>query len=333
MTNIPTEKRKPTVSVVIPTIGSRNDWLKRAVDSAIAGWNENECEVLVILNYNLKEFEKIKEIFKDYKNVSVEKSEISGVSAARNRGISLAKGEIIRFLDDDDYLYPNVAVKQVEELVSTNADLSSYGIDLIDQNMNHLKPKIPFHSDCIIGLCSKNRLQYPVSFAYRLNSIKNIQWNQALSQAEDTLWLLSILAEKLNLRWIYSRDIVGVWFQHRAPRLSRPYSSGKAALLIGLMLIQIASQLSKDEMHKQRLASISDAIWSCFFAGFKYSPFRWTSVYRKFHALEPKSRPKIKIYKLLPLNPIILSWILLPAFWFNHAMKIMLYFIKTKLKP
>ena len=43
----------------------------------------------------------------EFDGVTVIRQENQGLSAARNKGLELAKGEYIQFIDADDYLFPN----------------------------------------------------------------------------------------------------------------------------------------------------------------------------------------------------------------------------------
>jgi glycosyltransferase involved in cell wall biosynthesis len=84
--------KKPLVSVVIPTIPSREQLLKRAIKSVKSQTYQN-IEILPVTEGN-------------------------NACEARNIGISKAKGEFIAFLDDDDTWEPTKIEKQVHELLS-----------------------------------------------------------------------------------------------------------------------------------------------------------------------------------------------------------------------
>lgn len=118
----------PRVTVIIPTYKRTVDFLSRAVKSVINQTYPN-VEVIVIddspsdyeLRNSIKEYmdtvvnDDIK-YFQNEKNI--------GGSLARNRGIELATGEYISFLDDDDEYMPEKIEKQVKFMLCSGNDLS-----------------------------------------------------------------------------------------------------------------------------------------------------------------------------------------------------------------
>ena len=103
----------PRVSVIVPTY-NRREWLCEAIDSILAQ-TYGDLEVIVIDDGStdgtggaLRERYGDRIRYRWYGN--------AGVSAARNRGIELARGEFVAFLDSDDlWLEPKVE-KQVHYL-------------------------------------------------------------------------------------------------------------------------------------------------------------------------------------------------------------------------
>src|ERR1700736_4120167 len=96
------ESVKPKVSVIIP-VRNGADTIARAIDSALAQDYEGSFEVVVA---NDGSTDRTAEILSGYGDrIKVATLEPSGVSAARNAAVNVARGEYIAFLDaDDDWL-------------------------------------------------------------------------------------------------------------------------------------------------------------------------------------------------------------------------------------
>ena len=57
----------------------------------------------------------------------------AGVSAARNAGLAVARGEFIGFVDPDDWVAPEMYEGMLSELVESNADMAICGYDYYDE--------------------------------------------------------------------------------------------------------------------------------------------------------------------------------------------------------
>ncbi len=101
----------PLVSIIIPT-HNRPHFLPRAVDSALAGMPAGEVEVIVVPNGPDESWKQSLLPYKHNSSVRVIPITAANANIARNTGLAAANGEFVRFLDDDDYLIPEGAVKQ-----------------------------------------------------------------------------------------------------------------------------------------------------------------------------------------------------------------------------
>ena len=101
--------KKPQVSVIIPTY-NRGWILKEAIDSVLAQ-DYKDLELIVVDDGST---DNTFEILASYGNdIKVLFQENKGVSAARNRGITEASGQLIAFLDSDDLWLPRKLSTQV----------------------------------------------------------------------------------------------------------------------------------------------------------------------------------------------------------------------------
>ena len=83
---------QPLVSVVIPSIPSRMEYLQRAVQS-VKNQTYKNIEIITIMDDTINS------------------------NQARNKGVKLAKGDFIAFLDDDDIWHPEKIERQMQVML------------------------------------------------------------------------------------------------------------------------------------------------------------------------------------------------------------------------
>lgn len=97
-------ENKPLVSIVIPTY-NRKRFVCEAIDSCLAQTYQN-CEVIVIDDGSVDGTgDHLQKKYGD--RIRFIRQENQGPAIARNRGIWVARGEYIHFLDADDQLFPH----------------------------------------------------------------------------------------------------------------------------------------------------------------------------------------------------------------------------------
>jgi glycosyltransferase involved in cell wall biosynthesis len=108
------------VSVVIPTLGNRSEFLKEAINSVVSQ-SLQPLELIIVNNG--------REVLSEVEYNSHGKLPIrivntvqrAGASQARNFGATVAKGNLLAFLDDDDLWEVNYLEEMRREAVSTNS--------------------------------------------------------------------------------------------------------------------------------------------------------------------------------------------------------------------
>lgn len=116
------------ISVIVPYHGEKG-YLKECLDS-LADQEFRDFEVIVINDHSKINEEKIKLRYEGKLNLSIHALADGkyGVAAARNRGMELAQGAYIYFLDADDYLYEGAFSKLVETIDSKEDEVEvAYG--------------------------------------------------------------------------------------------------------------------------------------------------------------------------------------------------------------
>jgi len=111
-------RSNPTFSIVIPTY-NRARFLTKAIDSVLQQ-SFDDYEIIVVDDGSI---DATTEVLHRYNTrITVARQANSGVSAARNRGIELANGRWLAFLDSDDEWEQNYLACQFEQ-ISSNPDV------------------------------------------------------------------------------------------------------------------------------------------------------------------------------------------------------------------
>ena len=126
------------VSVIITTY-SRTDYLVRAIESVLNQTYENLETIVVDDNGKGKHQEITKQILSKYEKVKlIAYDENKGACYARNIGAKNASGEIIMFLDDDDYYLKTKVAKQYQNFINTDIDACICAMRRIDENSDEI---------------------------------------------------------------------------------------------------------------------------------------------------------------------------------------------------
>jgi len=111
----------PKISVIITTY-NRPDLLKRAIESVL-NQNYDDFECVVVDDYSsTRKAKEIVESFGDDRLSYTRHNSNQGLSAARNTGISQARGTYVAFLDDDDKWAREKLSKQVAKFESLSEE-------------------------------------------------------------------------------------------------------------------------------------------------------------------------------------------------------------------
>lgn len=120
------------VSVIIPAYNCAG-FIHLALDSALA--QDVPMEILVINDCSKDNLDQIMEKYQDFSQIHYLKNEKNmGVASTRNKGIALARGKYIAFLDSDDYWEKDKLKKQLKRLEETKTVICSTARELMEPN-------------------------------------------------------------------------------------------------------------------------------------------------------------------------------------------------------
>ena len=172
---------QPLLSVIIPVYGVEQ-YIAECLDSVIAQTYKN-LEIIVI-NDGTKD--KSAEIAKEYaqkdSRIKVYDFENGGLSVARNRGVSLAKGDYIAFLDSDDWIAHNMYEVLLEQILSNNVDMVKCGFcetdgkksDVVTFRENHVEEGFSSYFNGVLYIIVVNALykkELAKKVAYPINVV------------------------------------------------------------------------------------------------------------------------------------------------------------------
>ena len=304
----------PLVSVIIPT-ANRPHFLPRAVESALAGLPPGEGDVIVVPNGPDQAWVQTRGELAGNAHVRFEPIETGHACAARNHGLSLARGKLIRFLDDDDYLYPDVALTQYRLMESSEADICSAGVDVVDAAGRLLKVlQQPATDDLVAATLSPSRMTAVHSHVFRRQTIQDYRWNEDLAVRQDTDWMMRLCVHE-GLSWVRMEGAVGAYVQHQSARVSRGTDPGPKALrdtAEGILRVVRALD-QRGEMNLERRVAAADGLWSALQKGFMYEPHYWMRVAQEARGLAEGRRPPSRIY-----HSIFTRWI--DPLWLTAAL-------------
>lgn len=317
--------KTPLLTVVIPTY-KRPRQLGRAINSALLAAPEGDVEVVVVPNGSDTSWHSVAIEFSAEDRVTWHASLPANVSAARNHGLRLARGEFVRFLDDDDYLYPDTASSQCLTLIESGADICSGGMNAVLEDGKHIRSwNQPETTDFCEAMLGSHRRAFTPLHVYRRSILSSAAWNESRSLNEDMEWILSLCAGS-EISWVRSNESVAAWVQHPGPRLSKGRDPGDRALKDSaqILLLCFNELSSSSRLTIGRRKSAADGLMSLFQKGFKYDPKYWVRVARKAEEIFDGQRPPSLIYRsktVRKIDPAVVESLLLPARWLYHPLR------------
>lgn len=209
-------EKNPLVTIIIPFYNAEA-FLKATVDSAVNQTWANK-EIILVDDGST---DKSNQLIRNYvsNNAQLIRQQNRGASAARNYGLSIAKGDLIQFLDSDDILAPGKIEKQVFRLKSKHENtIVSGSFKIFVNTIEHAQSLFydngfkDFENpiDWLIESMWDRAMFPPVAWLTPRKLIEEAgPWNESLSYNDDTEFFARVLLKARKI--IFCEDAISYY--------------------------------------------------------------------------------------------------------------------------
>jgi glycosyltransferase involved in cell wall biosynthesis len=189
----------PLVSVIIPCHNAA-DWVADAIQSALAQ-SYSPVEIVVVEDGST---DGSREIIRSFEGrIQYEFLNYCSAPKTRNRGLKLASGEFIQFLDADDILFPNCIARKIDMILREGADIVYSGgfFFNVQANQGNYEPQElpkPGHAEAVAHIIT-NTIVTTLLMCRRecLEKVKGFDEQLVKGQEHDLLFRLAVEGFKL----------------------------------------------------------------------------------------------------------------------------------------
>jgi len=193
-------------------------------------------------------------------NVKVIHRQNGGLSAARNSGIEVAKGQYVQFVDSDDYLEPNVLKALVEKMDSDKLDILRFNYQNVNEQYEVFepnkvsKPFVDYRDDVCDGLTFlTERLGfgcYAWQFVIRREMLPGCLFKEGI-YFEDTEWTPRLL---LKAQRVTSTNVMVYNYLMREGSITQSVEEAKKRKVLADKLLLVDSM-------KSQMQRVGDKRW------------------------------------------------------------------------
>ncbi|WP_436945917.1 glycosyltransferase family 2 protein [Staphylococcus xylosus] len=249
----------PIVSIIIPTFNRKPELLKRSILS-ILNQNYKKFEILIIDdNYDNNYISQISnsiQAFNDERIIYVKNKTNIGGAKSRNKGIEIAKGKYISFLDDDDFYLKDKLEKQIEFLENNPFDFVISNLAILDtsyklkdlRTFNWFKNN-KYSNEELLVKHYKYHLTGTPTFMFKTNMLKDIAGFPDVEMGHE--FHLVDIALRKNFKLGYMNEYFTIAIAHEGNRIST--SNKRQKQLDNLLKYKFESEIDLTNKDKKRI--------------------------------------------------------------------------------
>lgn len=198
------KNRMGFVSVIIP-VHNVEDYIERCLES-ICGQTYSQLQIIVVDDQSMDGSLKICEKFakNDPRVFLIRNKTCLGVSEARNKGLSIARGEYIAFVDADDYIDLRFIEKMVNAIKDADISICGYEKILLEKNKRILLNEKIDSLDQIFFhvLCSNKIGGYCFNKLYKHEILDDLKFDKSLAIGEDIVFVTEYLEKARSFSYL-----------------------------------------------------------------------------------------------------------------------------------
>lgn len=216
------KKQVPKVSVIIPTY-NRVHLLSRAIEGVLGQTHQN-FEIIVVVDGSTDGTKQlIAHLQKKYNSIKYFYQANLGACSARNKGLELASGEFVQFLDSDDYMTQDKIKIQVDIMENEGTSCAICDFQYIDSKGNILKSTR--NNGNIHSYVANFRSPFIMTPLIRTTSIiHELKWNLSLKRNQDMDFMFKYFMTIRN--WSYTPGFFCKYVTHDGSQISNSYHKG-----------------------------------------------------------------------------------------------------------
>jgi glycosyltransferase involved in cell wall biosynthesis len=251
------------VSVIIPTF-KRSEYLIRAIESVLNQDYHNIEIIVVDDNGKGEQQEKTKSIIQKYDSVKLITYNINkGGCYARNKGAEEATGDILMFLDDDDYFLEFKVRKHIAPLLENpNLDMALCHVKINDEAGNNIENRLKYaKGDSLKTFILQGHI-FTLMMAIKRNVFRNLGGFDNIPRFQDKYFMYKFFSNNHNVKLVNEELLVVV--EHNNDRVSKQSIKNESSALIELHefekkhfnLFNAQEQLFLSNKHTMKMADI-----------------------------------------------------------------------------
>lgn len=197
---------KPLISIIVPVFNSA-PFLERCLTSLLEQSYKN-TEIILVDDGSTDNSPTICDLFaeKESRIVVIHQKNL-GVSVARNTGITCARGNLLAFIDADDYISTQMIEKLFNRITSDQADVAICGYKKVDEKGNELR--VITISDAVVSGKQAIKMHYqntagimvlPVNKLYHKKLFEHIRFPEGKRCEDEALFYRILdLCERVSI--------------------------------------------------------------------------------------------------------------------------------------